>query len=100
MTDLTNQQIAKDEGKKGFGQIGSAFISTIMATYIINQASLHGVNFELLGISSELVKSSMEGLLISGLVWATPSHFIAAIVDAIVFIKTSWKQIASAWNSH
>lgn len=99
MPPVTNQEIAAVTGKRGLGKMGSAFISVILATYIINQASLHGVDFTLLGIPSEMIKSSLEALIATFIVWATPSHFVASIVDAIIFLKTSFRQIRQAWNS-
>lgn len=100
MTDITNQQIAKAEGQTGLGKVGSGIISGLLASYIMNQASLHGVDFQLLGISSELIKSSIEGLLVGVFVWMTPSHFAAAVTDGIVFIKATAKQWRDAWNSN
>lgn len=102
MTDMSstpNQQLARDEGKKGLGKIGSAIIGSILTTYIMNQASLHGVDFTLYGIPSELVKSTIDGTIIGTLVGFTPSHFTAAITDGILFIKTTLRQWKEAWNS-
>lgn len=103
MTDTnapTNQQIAAAEGKKGSGKIVSGIVAGIMTTYIMNQASLHGVNFQLLGISSEFIKSAIDGCLIGVFVGLTPTHFAAAVTDAIVFVKTTWRQWCQAWNSN
>lgn len=100
MTDISNQQAAVQQGKTGLGKIGSAILSGILTTYIMNQASLHGFDFTLCGIPSELIKSTLDGAIIGALVGFTPNHVIASIVDGIVFIKTAWRQIVSAWNSN
>lgn len=102
MTDTgpSNQQIATAEGKAGHGKIVSGIIAGIITSYIMNQASLHGINFELLGISSEIVKSTIDGSLIGVIIGLTPSHFVAALCDMIIFFKTSIKQIREAGNSN
>lgn len=101
MVDFTgitsNQQTAKDEGKRGLGKVGAAILSGIVTTYIMNKASLHGVDFTLLGIPSELVKSTIDGTIIGTLVGFTPAHFVAGILDGVVFVRTSWRKIVAAW---
>lgn len=98
MTD-TNQQIARYEGKIGLGKVGSAILTGWLTSYFMNQLSLHGINFETAGISSEMVKSSIESFIVGISVWATPAHFAAAITDGITFVKTTLKQWRDAWNS-
>lgn len=100
MDEPTNQEIAVSKGKIGHGKIVSGIIAGILTSYLMNQASLHGINFELLGVSSELVKSTIDGSLVGIIIGLTPSHFVAAICDAKVFIKTSFKQISEAGNSN
>lgn len=105
MSDKTNTatpniQAAIDQGKSGWGKAVSGLLSGIATTYVMNLASLHGVNFELLGIPSEMVKAGIDGVLVSGFVWATPPHFVAAVKDAILFIKDALRQWREAWNSN
>lgn len=103
MTDInapTNQQIASAEGKTGHGKIVAGIIASGLTNYVMNQASLHGINFELIGISSEVVKATIDGTLVGVIVGLTPSHFVAALCDAKVFIKTSLKQFREAGNTN
>lgn len=95
-----NTVAAVEQGKSGWGKVISGFISGILTTYLTNKASLHGVNFEVLGVSSEMVKAGIDGAIISVSVWATPSHFVAAVKDGILFVKYAWRQWREAWNSN
>lgn len=99
----TNRQIAVDQGKLGFGKIAAGFLACGVSTYVMNQLSLHGVNFEEdiipgVKLSSEIVKSALEGTLVSLFVGMTPSHFVAFVKDGIVFVKQTWRTWKSAWT--
>ena len=91
MTDQPAQQ-----PKGGKAKLASAFVAAALTTYFINQASLHGVDFTTLGIPSEMVKSAIEAHLIVFAAWATPQHFVDAIVDTKIWLLTSWKRIRNA----
>lgn len=97
MTDISNQEVANEQGKTGMGKVGAAILSGIFCSYVMNQASLHGVNFQLLGVPSEAVKSTIDGTMTGLLVGLTPTHFVASITDAIIFVKTTAKQWKQAW---
>lgn len=98
----SSQQLAAAQGKIGLGKIVSALLIGGLSSYIMNQLSLHGVNFELndvipgVKMSSEFVKSTLEGTLEGAAVWLTPAHFMAAIVDFIRAFKRGWKTIVDA----
>lgn len=98
----SNQQMAAAQGKLGFGKFASALICGWLASYILNQFSLHGVNFEMANtipgvtVSSEVVKSTLEGSLEAIVVVLTPNHFVAFIVDAIVWVRRNYKKIFDA----
>lgn len=103
MSDIiptTNQQIAKDQGKFGFGRIAAGILSGFLSTFIMNQASLHGVNFELAGVPSEVIKSCIDGTLIGFFVGLTPDHFVAFVRDVIVFVKQSLRSWKDAWTNN
>lgn len=108
MTDTSitpnNQQIARSEGKTGLGKITAAILSAVIISYLMNQASLHGVNFEFeangIKVSSELVKSTLEGTLTGVFVGLTPNHLLASLLDVIAWVKNAQKQIRGAWNSN
>lgn len=100
MSDKSNQQIAQDQGKPGFGKIVAGVFSGFLTTFIMNQASLHGVDFTVDGVPSEVVKSGLDGALIGLFITATPSHFVASVADAIVFVKQSLRSWKEAWSSN
>lgn len=92
----TNQDAAKEHGKRGLGDIISCLVSSLSATYLMNYASLHGVDFKVLAIPSEVVKSTLEAGLITGIVWLTPQHIIAAMRDGIIWVRLSWRVLYKA----
>ena len=47
-------------------------------------------------VSSEVVKSTLEGFLEATVVVLTPNHFVAAIVDLIVWVRRNYKKIFDA----
>lgn len=100
----TNRQIAIDQGKVGTGKIFSGILAGFISSYLMNQLSLHGINFEAdiipgVRISSEVVKSTLDGVLIGFFVGCTPSHFVAFVKDTIIFIKQSWLTWQQAWKN-
>ena len=62
----------------------------------MTQLSLHGVDFTEMGVSSELVKSTLIGSLVGLLTWLTPQHFVSEITNAIVFCKSALAQWRAA----
>lgn len=107
MTDsanqLNNQQIATAQGKSGTGKFWAGVVAAGISSFIMNRLSLHGVNFEVsdgvisgVKLSSEFVKSSLEGGLTGFLVWITPSHIVAWIVDCKKSLKDYIQQIKDA----
>lgn len=103
MTDstssLNNQQIAQIEKRSGFGKIAAGMLAAGISGYIMTQLSLHGTNFELLGLSSEIVKSQIVAALTGLFVAFTPKHFVAGVTDGIVFVKQTWRTWRTAWTS-
>lgn len=98
----TTQQLAAAQGKIGFGKVFSALIVGWLSSYLMNQLSLHGVDFEVndvipgMKMSSEFVKSTFEGAIEAAAVLLTPAHFLAAIVDCIRWFKHAYKMISDA----
>ena len=68
-------------------------------SYFMNWCSLRGVDFEALGVSSELVKSTIIGSVSGTLVGLTPDSIVQDIIDLIVWVKTSVKRIKDACNA-
>lgn len=100
---LNNQQIAAVQGKSGTGKFWAGLVAAGLSSFIMNQFSLHGVNFEVsdtvipgVKLSSEFVKSSLEGGLTGFLVWITPAHIVAWIVDCKKSFKDYLQQIKDA----
>lgn len=98
----SSQQLAATQGKIGLGKIVSALVCGWCASYFMNQLSLHGVNFEMtdvipgVKVSSEVVKSTIEGALEATVVALTPQHFVAWTVDMIRWVRAAAKQISDA----
>lgn len=85
-----------DNSKSGFAKVGSSILAAGLSGYFVNWLSLHGVNFTEFGVSSEIVKASLEGTLVGFFVWMTPQNLVDEIVVFIKFCKSSWKQISGA----
>lgn len=91
--------------KGGLGKVASGILAAGLSSYIINQFSLHGINFELamdavpgVKVSSEFVKSSLEGTLVGFFVWVTPAHIVQLVKDGIIFVRTTLKTWGDAWR--
>lgn len=94
---MTDQSGASpDNSRSGFGKVVSSILAAGLSGYIVNQLSLHGVDFAALGVSSEIVKASIEGTLVGFMVWLTPQNFVDEIVCFITFCRASWKKIKVA----
>ena len=96
---MTNVQDATNQGKTGFGKMSASVFAGFLSSFLMNQASLHGVDFTLAGVPSEVVKSGLDGALIGFFVWVTPQHFVAWTVDTVLFFKDWSKQLRNAANS-
>jgi hypothetical protein len=83
----------------GYGKVGASVVAAWLGSYTMTQLSLHGVNFEELGVSSEIVKSTIIGTLVGFITWASPSNFVHVLIDIIIFCKDSIRQIRSAINN-
>ena len=94
----TRVQQAQTDGSTGFGKMGIGILSGFLSTFLMNQASLHGVDFTLAGVPSEVVKSGLDGALVGFFVMLTPQHFVAWTVDTVLFFKNWWKQLRNAAN--
>lgn len=82
--------------KDGKGKTWAGILAAICASYMMNWLSLHGVNFEVWKIPSELVKATIIGHLVGFFVWVTPKNFVGAIGDGLRFVHdaaTQW------WNA-
>lgn len=102
MPDTTTSTPAdKPDTKSGTGfQIGASFLAAGIASYAMTQASLHGVNFEVLGVSSELVKATIIAHLVAFFTWASPKNVSDAIRGAIIFVKKTLRSWHDAWTNN
>ena len=96
----TKVQQAETSGAPGFGKMGIGILSGFFTTFLMNQASLHGIDFTVYGVSSEVVKSGLDGAIIGSLVYLTPAHFVAAITDVIIFTKQTLRSWGAAWRNN
>lgn len=85
--------------KQGSGKIWSGVVAAGLVSYGMNWLSLHGVNFELLGIDSEVVKSSIIASIAGGAIKLTPENIVQQIKCFIIFIRRSVQEIKDAANN-
>lgn len=93
MTNLGNSPVPKD----GNSKIISCVLAAAISGYFMNYASLHGVNFEELGVSSEIVKSTLVGMVAGFFATLTPKNFVSSVRDTILFVRDalmSWRKAA------
>ncbi len=84
----------------GYGKVGASVIAAWVASYIMTQCSLRGVDFSILGFSSEIVKSTIIGVLSGFFTWLSPKNFVQSVTDAIVFSRNAIKEWRDALNSN
>jgi hypothetical protein len=73
-------------------------VASWAASYAMTQLSLHGVDFAVVGIDSEMVKSTIVGGLVGALTWATPRNIVQSITDTILFCKEAIMEWKNAIN--
>lgn len=89
MTDVPQEiDRRKPEGK---GKTGAAILAAMCASYFMTQMSLKGVNFETLGVSSEVCKSIIIGTLTGIFAELTPKNFVDSVKEGILFIRAAAK---------
>lgn len=69
-----------------------ALISSGLASYFMTQCSLHGVNFETLGVSSEIVKSTLIAGFVSFFTWLT-------FANLIIYAKSTHDNFSNLWSA-
>lgn len=74
-------------------------IAASFASYIMTQCSLHGVNFETLGVSSEVVKSFLIGNLVAFFTWLSWGNMVAFVTDIIQSVHGAFKTWRNAAKS-
>ena len=79
-----------------FGKIISAFLAASVTSYLLNRFSLSGVDFALLGVDSETIKSTISGALSAFFVGLTPKNIVEDIKNAILFFRKAKKEIKEA----
>lgn len=92
MTDTT----IKDEKVAPKSSIFQAMIAAAVASYFVTQLSLAGVNFETLGVSSELVKATIVGQLTVFFGWATATNVVTSLRTSILFVRNSYLSLRQA----
>lgn len=93
-SEMTSPQIVAPE--KPRSSIVLAMLAGIISSYCMNKLSLAGVNFETLGVSSEIVKSTIVGNLVVFFAWATPTNIVNSIRATIIWCRNSWLSIILA----
>lgn len=64
-------------------------ISAWLASYIMTQCSLHGIDFKTFGVDSEMVKSTIIATAVSFI--SKPKTFVSTISDGILFVRETGK---------
>jgi hypothetical protein len=76
-------------------RIFTGILAGFVSSYVLNQCSLHGVDFKTMGVDSEIVKSGLEGTIVGFLM--APKNLVYATVDGILFVRfffaNVWKAI-------
>jgi len=83
----------------GNGKIWASVVAAWLTSYTMTQLSLHGINFEELGVSSEIVKSTIIGILVGCITWLSPENLLHSTIEAIIFCKDAVRQIRAAINN-
>lgn len=91
---MTSSQIVASD--KPRSSVIQAMLAGILSSFLVNQLSLAGVNFETLGVSSEIVKSTIVGNLVVFFAWATPVNIAASVRNSILFTRSTWQSWRSA----
>lgn len=89
----------KDDKPPARASILQAMIAAIVSSYVVTRLSLAGVNFETLGVSSEIVKSTIVGQLVVFFGWATPTNIVSSLRASILFIRNSYLSLRQAAES-
>lgn len=69
-----------------------ALISSGLASYFMTYCSLHGVDFETLGVPSEIVKSTLIAGFVSFFTWLT----FANVID---YAKSTHENMTKLWSA-
>lgn len=91
MTDVTAV-------KKGIGKTGAASVVLEIAQHIqpLLATYLHQKFFFLNDTLCAELSTLIVSLIGAWFVWVTPQNFVDAIVDAIIFLRKSWRKIRNA----
>lgn len=85
---MTDQPAAPDK-VSAFTRMIIGAIAAWVSSYLLNQLSLAGVDFKTLGLNSEMVKSTIEGVFVGLAV--TPKNLVYSIRDGILFTRFALK---------
>lgn len=94
---MPDTPLVSNANPPGNSKTFSAILAAVVSSYCMTKLSLNGVNFETMGVSSELVKSLLVGSLVGFFAWLTPRNFVGAVRDIILFVRDafiSWRKAA------
>ena len=83
----------------GKSKVVAGIIAAGVTSYLMNWCSLHGVDFKVFGLDSELIKSSLVGTIAGTVIGFTPKNIVQDIVNIIIFVRLSYRKITSAATS-
>lgn len=94
MSDLT-------QNTSGSGKWYAGFVAAFLATYVVDHLQTnYGIDFKQLGTDPAVFKALIEGSFVSLLVWASPSHLVQSVTDAILFCKAALKEWRDALRNN
>ena len=97
MADPTTSSSQTGNGKSGVPlllRVACGVIASGFSSWVLNWCSLHGVDFKVFGINSELVKSTIDSTLTG--VFVAPECIPLAIAGVILGIRQGFQII---WRS-
>lgn len=93
---MTDTSVTADQKPPIKFSVMQAMAAAFIASYCMTQMSLAGVNFEALGFSSEIVKSTIIAHLVTFFGWATPTNIVMAIRSFILWVRKSYRLLRTA----
>lgn len=74
----------------------AVYLSVGISAFSMNWLSLHGVDFKVFGVPSEVVKATIESHLVLFFMWLSADHIVESAVGSLIWIRISWRKIIAA----
>lgn len=87
-----------DPAQRTNRQYLAVYLSTGISAFAMNFASLHGVDFKVLGIPSEVVKAMIESHMVLFFMWVSADHIVDSITGGIIWMRRAGRKIWGAFT--